>query len=81
MFELYQFEECPFCVKVRAKLTELGIDFICRQAPHHLPEKRKRVIEIGGKNQVPLLVDKENNVVMYESDDIIEYLEKRFGKR
>lgn len=79
MLELYQFESCPFCVKVRAKLTELGVDFISRQASHHLPKLRKRVVEIGGQDQVPMLVDKENNIVMYESDDIVEYLEKRFG--
>ncbi|MFB6265986.1 MAG: glutaredoxin domain-containing protein, partial [Candidatus Nanohaloarchaea archaeon] len=25
--ELYQFEQCPYCRKVREKLTELGLSF------------------------------------------------------
>lgn len=32
------------------------------------------LIKIGGKRQVPFLVDKDRNVQMYESSDIIEYV-------
>ena len=37
-------------------------------------ESEESLIKIGGKRQVPFLVDNERNVQMYESDDIIEYL-------
>ena len=32
------------------------------------------LIRMGGKRQVPFLVDGERNIQMYESNDIIEYL-------
>lgn len=79
MIELYQFEGCPFCRKVREKLTELQIDYICRNTPHGSP-RRQELVKIGGKDQVPLLVDKEKGIKMYESDAIVAYLEKEYGK-
>ena len=35
------------------------------------------LMEKGGKRQVPFLVDEENGVSMYESDDICRYLEEK----
>lgn len=32
------------------------------------------LIKMGGKRQVPFLVDTDRNIQMYESNDIIEYL-------
>ena len=37
-------------------------------------ESEDSLINIGGKRQVPFLVDRERNIQMYESNDIIEYL-------
>ena len=37
-------------------------------------ESEDSLIQIGGKRQVPFIVDKERNIQMYESADIIEYL-------
>ena len=42
------------------------------------PEKVKKLIEIGGKSQVPFLVDTDKNIKMYESDAIIEYIQKNY---
>lgn len=36
--------------------------------------------ERGGKRQVPYLVDTDQNVEMYESDDIIAHLQKHYGE-
>ena len=36
---------------------------------------------MGGKRQVPFLVDTDRNIQMYESDDIIEYLKTVVEKR
>jgi len=33
------------------------------------------LLVLGEKNQVPFLVDTEKNAKMYESDDIIQYLD------
>ncbi len=32
------------------------------------------LIQMGGKRQVPFMVDKDRNIQMYESNDIIEYV-------
>lgn len=76
LLELYQFEECRFCSKVRRKMNELEIDFIMRQVD---PDDRSRVKEISGQTGVPVLVDPNRDVVMPESDDIVEYLEEHYS--
>lgn len=40
---------------------------------------RKTLIEHGGKQQVPYLVDSEKGESMYESSDIIEYLREHYA--
>ena len=78
MLELYANPGCPYCLKVINKMTELGLDFIFRS---HQFEKAQDSwgMKIGGKTQVPLLVDQSKGIVMYESGDIIEYLEKNYS--
>lgn len=77
MLEVYQFEQCPFCKKVREKLTELQIDFIARQV---MPNgDRQRVKDVSGQTGVPVLVDPNTDTVMPESDDIVDYLEEHYG--
>jgi glutathione S-transferase len=77
MLELYQFEGCPFCKKVRQKMTELQLDFVARQVE---PDgDRSRVKEISGQTGVPVVVDPNKDVVMPESDDIVEYLEESYS--
>lgn len=78
MLELYQFEHCPYCAKVRAKLSELELDYIARSAPKG-SKKRDFLVALGGKEQVPFLVDQDRGVMMYESDDIIQYLEEYYS--
>ncbi len=72
---LYQFEACPFCVKVRRFLRSEGVVVPLRDAtkePH-----RKELLQGGGKLQVPCLrIPKSDGSAqwMYESADIIAYL-------
>ena len=75
--ELYQFEGCPYCSKVRSKLSELQLDFIARQVQPN--GAREKVQEISGQTGVPVLVDNKNDVVMNESSDIVDYLEEHYG--
>lgn len=77
MLELYQFEGCPFCQKVRQKLTELQIDFIAHQVEPS--GDREKVQEVSGQTGVPVLVDSNTDTVMPESDDIVEYLDEHYG--
>lgn len=80
MLELYQREECSYCVKVRQFLSDHCIDYIAHsagQCAHQREELQKR----GGKLQVPFLYDAKNDIHMYESDDIIEYLKKHYVKK
>lgn len=77
MLELYQIIGCPFCQKVRMKLDELGLDYICRTAPRG-SKQREFMVKIGEKEQVPFLVDASKNIAMYETNDIIQYLEENY---
>jgi glutathione S-transferase len=79
MLELYQREDCPFCRKVRVVLNELELDYICRIS-HTGSQQREIMLKLGGQPQVPFLVDQDKGIMMYESDAIIDYLQKTYGK-
>lgn len=42
---------------------------------------RQELIEKGGKQQVPFLVDHERGISMYESADIVEYIKENYNNR
>jgi glutathione S-transferase len=75
---LYVKTGCPYCAKVLQAGEELGIEFNLKNvADEGVSEE---LISLGGKKQMPYLVDSANNVSMYESDDIVEYLHQHFRK-
>lgn len=75
MITLFAKTGCPYCAKVLTKLDEFGLSFEKRNiADDSVAEE---LVAIGGKRQVPYMIDGE--VRMYESGDIIEYLEKTYG--
>ena len=78
MLELYQFEGCPFCARVREALDALGLDYIVRSVPHD-PTARSRVIALSGQPLVPVLVDPDRKVVLPDSKAIIAYLKTTYG--
>lgn len=77
--ELYEFEACPYCRKVREALTVLDLEariFPCpKGGTRFRPEVRRR----GGKEQFPYLVDPNTGKEMYESDEIVRYLFVSYG--
>ena len=75
MFDLYISETCPYCRKVMNYLDENNIKYYKKDVSE--PENLNMLIKLGGKAQVPFLDDKENNVSMYESDDIINYVKSK----
>ena len=72
MLELYVSEYCPYCKKVMKFLQDNDIDFIKKDVSD--PANFEELVSLGGRDQVPFLNDKKNEVLMYESDDIIKYI-------
>jgi len=77
--ELYDFEACPFCRKVREALSILDLDAVVHPCPSGGPRFRPAVTERGGQAMFPYLVDPNTGVEMYESDDIVRYLFDTYG--
>ncbi|KAK7355445.1 hypothetical protein VNO80_14701 [Phaseolus coccineus] len=77
--EIYEFESCPFCRKVREIVAILDLDVVFYPCPRNGPNFRPKVLQMGGKLQFPYMVDPNTGVSMYESDDIIRYLVDKYG--
>uniref|UniRef100_A0ACD5UC19 Uncharacterized protein n=1 Tax=Avena sativa TaxID=4498 RepID=A0ACD5UC19_AVESA len=78
--QLYEFEACPFCRRVREAMTELDLSAEVYPCPKGSLRHRDVVRKIGGKEQFPLLVDASTGVTMYESGDIVKYLSRQYGQ-
>jgi len=79
---LYQFESCPFCIKVRRAMKRMNLPIELRDVQENENFKNELVRE-GGMHQVPCLrIQKEDGSVqwMYESSDIIRYLAERYSE-
>jgi glutaredoxin 3 len=73
---LYQAEWCPYCARVRAKMTDLLLDYKIVNVPRSHAE-REIVQKVSGQTSIPAMVD--GDAVLTDDDDIIPYLEKRYG--
>lgn len=90
MITLYVKTGCPYCAMVIAKLNELEVPFEEKNIADE--EVAKELLAKGGKRQVPYIDDEEpcenakhhtpcivdGDVEMYESADIVEYLDKNY---
>ena len=72
MLYLFILENCPYCKKVMTFMEENDIKYNKIDTAQKASEES--IIQIGGKRQVPFLVDRDRNIQMYESNDIIEYV-------
>jgi glutathione S-transferase len=79
LLELYEFESCPFCRKVREALSELDLGAMIYPCPPGGTRFRPRAIEIGGQSMFPLLVDADEGKRMVESKDIVRHLATTYG--
>lgn len=78
---LYQFEACPFCVKVRRQIRRQALNIEVRDAKNNAAFRAELLGE-GGKIKTPCLRiedDAKNVTWMYESNDIIAYLKSEFS--
>jgi glutaredoxin len=77
---IYQFEACPFCVKVRRFIGKNSLKIIFKDAKNNKTSKSELVNE-GGKHKVPCLkiANKYSKTIwLYESTEIIKFLKKEF---
>ncbi len=78
--ELYEFEACPFCRKVREALSFLDLDAVVYPCPKNGSRFRPVVEQEGGKAQFPYLRDPNTGTALYESGEIVRYLFSMYGK-
>ena len=77
-YTLYQFEACPFCVKVRRFIRKNSFKIELKDAKNNKAYKLE-LVNNGGKYKVPCLkIEKINakTIWLYESDAIIQFLAK-----
>ena len=78
--KLYEFEGSPFCRRVREVMTVLNLDYEVYPCPKGGQRYRQEMKQLGGKKQFPFLVDENTGDQLYESQDIIHYLFKHYGR-
>ncbi len=79
MLTLYTKSTCAFSRRVQAVIDRLGLQVELKdiEADEALAAE---LVALGGKQQVPYLVDTDAGVSMYESDDIVAHLQSTYGK-
>lgn len=76
---LYRLQACPFCERVVRTLDDHDLRYRSRFVePRH--SERDVVKRISGKRSVPAIVDENTGVTMSESENIVDYLEKTYGR-
>lgn len=78
--QLFQFEGCPFCIKVRREIRRLNLKIALRDAQNDRAAERE-LVDGGGQRQVPCLRIEGEGAPrwLYESSDIVAYLRRRFA--
>jgi glutaredoxin len=78
---LYQFNTCPFCIKVRQEMRRLSLPIEKRDAQHNAAN-REELMQSSGATKVPCLKITEANGQtrwLQDSKAIVAYLRERFG--
>jgi glutathione S-transferase len=81
MLALYYTPLCGYCSRVQRAIDRLGIDIEMLNTASD-PEAWRELVEGGGRSTVPCLRiddDEGGRTWMYESRDIVDYLERRFA--
>ena len=74
---LYHVAWCPDCEVVRRKLADLHVEYEHVVVADFRP-MRKVVQEVSGQYYVPVL--KDGDIVLTETDDILDYLDKTYSQ-
>lgn len=78
MLALYYRPACPFCQTVLEYADEHNVEFELIDLSEG-DDVVAELIEKGGKKQVPFLEDTDRGESMYESKDIITYLQTHYA--
>lgn len=76
MLILYTSPSCPFCDVVEDFAAENNIDLDVRDITED--DHMDALLEKGGRMQVPFFIDVERDHTMYESADIVAYLQEYY---
>jgi glutathione S-transferase len=79
LLELWSYEASPYSRLVREVLCELELPYVLHNVPRH-GARRQDFVKLSGKMQVPYLQDPNTGAALFESQHIIEYLEKTYGQ-
>jgi glutathione S-transferase len=77
--ELWSFEASPFCRLAREALCELELPYRLHNVARGSP-KRPELVTRSGRMMVPYLVDPNTGVSMFESADIVRYLNGTYAR-
>lgn len=72
MIRLFMLNTCGYCRRVIEYLDENNIPY--EKIDISEKENEEALVRIGGKRQVPFIIDTDKNIEMYESNNILEYL-------
>jgi glutaredoxin len=78
---LYQFNTCPFCIKVRQEMRRLSLPIEKRDAQHNAAN-REELLQNSGATKVPCLKITEADGQtrwLQDSNAIVAYLRERFA--
>jgi glutathione S-transferase len=75
---LYAYEGSPYCKVVREYLSALEVEHVVYYTPRG-SQNRAKLWKETGRFQVPYLVDPNTEVKLFESEAIVEYLEKQYA--
>jgi glutathione S-transferase len=78
LLELYEFEACPFCRRVREALSEFDLDAMIYPCPRGGTRFRPRAKELNAAGTFPFLIDPNTGRAMAESADIVAYLRETY---
>ena len=74
---LYQAEWCPYCARVRSKMTDMLLDYKIVNVPQD-HSQRTNLKELFGVTGIPSMI--AGDVKIADDDDaIIAFLEKTYG--
>lgn len=78
--ELWSYEASPYSRIVRERLGELALPYVCHNLARRSP-RRPIFAAKHGRTQFPLLIDPNTNVSLFESGDIVEYLNEQYAPK
>lgn len=76
--ELWSFEASPFCRIVRERLSSLELPYVLHNVAKR-SKKRDAFVARSGRMMVPFLVDPNTDTAMFESAEILRYLDDTYA--